>query len=151
MKKRKVLFAILLTVAMAMLLVVSVRAYTVSTIYYNYVGSSDAVAEQLVNNVNASRWKAEIRSKMISPYVNINVIGKRSWTVREYCDLAWTQNYQYGGEYNAHTWYYSKSKTVYKEPCSGDRFGRSYGQHDFNDDGVSAWAPYLNTNYRLVP
>ena len=93
MRRRKVLFASLLAVAIAMLLVVSVRAYTVSTIYNNYVGSSDAVAEQLVNNVNASRWKAEIRSKMTSPQVNINVIGRRSWTVREYCDLAWTQNY----------------------------------------------------------
>jgi hypothetical protein len=151
MKKRKVLFASLLTVAMAMLLVVSVRAYTVSTIYYNYVGSSDAVAMQIVNNVNASRWRAEIRSYMTSPQVNINIIGRRSWTVREYCDLAWTQNYQYGGNYNTDTWNYSKTKTVIKEPCSGDRFGRSYGQHDFNDDGVSAWAPYLYTNYVFVP
>ena len=88
---------------------------------------------------------------MTSPYVTINVIGRRSWTVQEYCDFAWTQNYQYGGNYYTNTGYYSKVKTVYKEPCSGDRFGRSYGQHDFNDDGVSAWAPYLYTNYVLVP
>lgn len=150
MKTRKVLFASLLTVAMAMLLVVSVRAYTVSTRYNNYVGSSDAVAEQSVNNVNASRWKAKIKSYMTSPIVTINVIGRRSWTVREYCDLAWTQNYQYDGDTISY-YYYSRSKTVYKEPCSGDRFGRSYGQHDFHHDDVSRWKPYLYTNYVFVP
>ena len=55
MIKRRVLFASLLTAAMAVILVISVSAYSVSTRYDDYVGSSDAVAKQLVNNVNASR------------------------------------------------------------------------------------------------
>jgi len=150
-----------LSVAVGLLatLIVVVSASAASATRVDYVGSSDAVASQTVTNVNSSTWKADFISKMVNPTVTINVLGRRWWTVREYCDLLIVHNHTYGGEAPSGS-YYQRTDSHTKQPCSGDRFGRSQGKHDFNHTGANGycpgeastkWCPTLDTGFIAIP
>ena len=150
MKVRKPIIAVTLSIVSVILFATYAFAHTVSMIKIDYKGLSDAKAIQKAYDYTTSRWKAEIISKMENPPVVINVIGRTTWTVREYCWPNWTQSFLHSGDFKTDD-YYKKVKEVIKEPCTGDRFGRSFGKHDFHDDNLDRWRPTQATNYQLVP
>lgn len=159
--KTRISISIVLSLLMAMVMAVAVAATSVSSTRLNYIPSngSDAYAYQSAQNVNSSTWSATLTSKMIAPQTNINVIGRRSHTLKEYCDFLLVRIHQYAGAVNNNYWFYSKTNPVTKEPCSGDRFGQSLGQHDFNHTGANGscggpstyWCPNLQTSWQSIP
>lgn len=125
----------------------------------NYVGSSDAVAYTSASDYDTSRWLGYLESKVVNPQFNISVVGYRSWTLREFCDLIITQSISVPADYNTNYWRYARSRLVTKEPCSGERTARSYTRHDFNHPGANgycggpstAWCPDLVMPHQAVP
>lgn len=151
MKKHKILTGGILVTMMIGLIAISAIAATISKTYINYVGNSNAKAIQTAKDLTVSRWKSEFVSRIEITPVPINVIGRTWWRVREYCWPNWTQNFEYSGDFDMNDFDYYKTKVVIKQPCTGDRFGKSLGGHDFNDNYSPQWRPTQETNYQLVP
>ena len=151
MKTKQLPVSLVLALLIAVIIVNTALAYSKNVWYYNYVGSSDAKGTVSVNN-GETKWTAKIQSKIVNPQTSINVIGRTWWTVRELCEATWTQNFQYGGAYKSGGGSsYSASKSVTKQHCTGMRFGRSMGGHDFNHTGVPRWQPTNDTHHVQVP
>lgn len=151
MTKHSRLPAPLLCLLLLMVVFEVASATTVTKTYTNYVGSSDAKARVQVDNVSASYWVGRQKSHMESPSVVINVIGRRWWTVREYCEDWQTHSWSVGGAYWTASGYTGQHQ-VSKTPCANDQLeGRSVGQHDFNDnEAPGSWTPENDTGHIVI-
>lgn len=145
MNRVKVASAVLLMVMFSLAIAGSASAYTKTVTYVDYVSPSDAVGRVDVNDLSSTKWEGKIRSNMEGPATPINIIGRTWWTVRELCEVTWTQNFQYQGQYNSGSSSYTATKQVTKVPCVGERFGRSLGAHDFDHTNRPRWQPGNDT------
>ncbi len=107
----------------------------------SYAGSNACRAKG-VDNSSSTTWGANVRSRMTTPRININVIGESWWTVRETCNGSITSQTQYGGEVEYNDYEFFDASAQVKHSCGGTRVGWSMGNHDFYKSGYSHIYPY---------
>jgi hypothetical protein len=114
----------------------------------SYAGSN-ACRMKGVQNIDSSTWGANMRSQMKNPQINIDVIGRSWWTVRETCNGSITYQAQYGGAVDYNDYMFFDAGGYYKHSCSGNRVGWSMGNHDFHKSGYTHIYPYKEHSYPL--
>lgn len=105
------------------------------TTYYGWVGKTVIAQKDVTRSGNS--WNGRLWSHT-SDGTAIGAIGWTYWTHRELCGGIIGDNYPHLGYAPASSGVYDIGVDSYS-PCSGIRYGRVLGNHEFKNIGYSDW------------